>query len=58
MFVFEMNHETKILTGEQNSSNAGFTKYIYWFNTWSRSLPLSFMSLGTRTRKASMSWSS
>jgi hypothetical protein len=28
-FVFEMNHETKILTGEQNSSNAGFTKYMY-----------------------------
>jgi len=53
-----MNHETKILTGEQNSSNAGFTKYMYWFNTWSRSLPLSFMSLGTRTRKTSMSWSS
>ena len=28
-FVFEMNHETNILTGEQNSSNAGFTKYMY-----------------------------
>lgn len=36
-----------ILTGEQNSSNAGLTKFMYWFKTCSKSRPLSFISLGT-----------
>ena len=37
------------LTGKQNSSNAGFTKLIYWYKIWSRSLPISFMSRITET---------
>merc|ERR1719454_2105906 len=34
--------------GRQNSSNAGFTRVVYWWRTCSRSLPLSLMSLITR----------
>lgn len=39
------------LTGEQNSSNAGFTKFIYWLRTCSKSLPLSIMSRGTEKER-------
>jgi len=35
------------LTGEQNSSKAGFTKVMYWVRTASKSRPRSLISRGT-----------
>lgn len=40
-------HATNALTGEQNSSKAGFTNVIYWFKMCSKSRPLSLISRTT-----------
>ena len=39
------------LTGKQNSSNAGLTKFVYWVRTDSNVLPRSVMSRNTVINK-------
>ena len=56
--IFKLSCEIKkyirrpwtILTGRQNSSNAGFTSVVYWCKICSISLPLSLVSLNTRKK--------